>query len=119
MHMLKVVHCDIKPSNIMYSRLYDKNVLIDFGVSDVINQEWGEKTMVSFRGTYEYCGSEMKEIFLTKETKLVDLYRNDVEQLVNTLKRISFHAKDALAYEKKKENMKNLIQLDFSKSGVQ
>ncbi len=103
----------------MYSRCYDKNVLIDFGVSEIINQEWGEKTLASFRGTYEYCGQEMKDIFLTKETKLVDLYRNDVEQLVNTLKRISFDVKDALAYEKKKENRKNLIPLDFSRFGVE
>jgi serine/threonine protein kinase len=117
MHMLKVVHCDIKTSNIMYSGCYGKNVLIDFGVSDVINQEWGEKTLVSFRGTYEYCGSEMKEIFLTKETKLVDLYRNDVEQLVNTLKYISFDAKDAVTNEK--ENRKNLIPFDLSRFVVE
>jgi serine/threonine protein kinase len=117
MHMLKVVHCDIKPSNIMYSRCYGKNVLIDFGVSDVINQEWGEKTLVSFRGTYEYCGQEIKDLFLMKQNKLVDMYRNDVEQLVNTLKCIFFDVKNAVSYEK--ENRKNLIPFDLSRFVVE
>jgi serine/threonine protein kinase len=64
MHILKITHCDIKPSNIMYSKIYGKNVFIDFGVSDILNHEWGLKSLVSFRGTYEYCGHEMKEIFM-------------------------------------------------------
>ncbi len=31
MHMLQIVHRDIKPQNIMYSPAYNKNVFIDFG----------------------------------------------------------------------------------------
>jgi serine/threonine protein kinase len=37
MHLLKIIHFDIKPSNIMFSKSYNKAVFIDFGISDLIN----------------------------------------------------------------------------------
>ncbi len=39
MHQLKVVHSDIKPPNVMFSPSYQKNVFLDFGVAEVINEE--------------------------------------------------------------------------------
>jgi hypothetical protein len=39
----------------MYSLKLNKLVLIDFGISNVINENVGEKTIANFVGTYEYC----------------------------------------------------------------
>lgn len=39
MHQLKVIHSDIKPPNVMFSPSYQKNVFLDFGVAEVINEE--------------------------------------------------------------------------------
>jgi serine/threonine protein kinase len=36
MHMLQIVHRDIKTSNILYSPTYKKLVFIDFGCTDVL-----------------------------------------------------------------------------------
>jgi len=33
MHLLNIVHLDIKPSNIMFSNEFSKIVFIDFGLS--------------------------------------------------------------------------------------
>ena len=37
MHLLKIVHSDIKPANILFSESYKKNVFFDFGVANVSN----------------------------------------------------------------------------------
>lgn len=34
LHELKIVHYDIKPENIMYSKYYKKFVFIDFGLAE-------------------------------------------------------------------------------------
>jgi len=39
--MLQVVHRDIKPGNIMYSETYKKNIFIDFGCTEVLNEKLG------------------------------------------------------------------------------
>jgi serine/threonine protein kinase len=41
MHLLKIVHTDIKPDNIMFSKAFNKLVFIDFGLSDIIKQKMG------------------------------------------------------------------------------
>jgi serine/threonine protein kinase len=38
MHLIKVVHSDIKPANVMFSECYKKNVFLDFGVGSVLSQ---------------------------------------------------------------------------------
>ena len=65
LHIFKIVHQDIKPHNIMYSLKLKKLVLIDFGISNVINENVGEKTMTNFIGTYEYSTEEMKKLFFS------------------------------------------------------
>jgi serine/threonine protein kinase len=37
MHQLGICHCDIKPSNIMYSPFLSKFVFIDYGLSEYKN----------------------------------------------------------------------------------
>jgi serine/threonine protein kinase len=56
MHSLKIVHRDIKPENIMYSQSFKKNVFIDFGCSDFIQQTIGMSSRTKFVGTYEFSG---------------------------------------------------------------
>lgn len=59
MHMIKLIHFDIKPANILYSNHYQSPVFIDFGLSEIVNSSEGEKEYMSFRGTYEFCSKEM------------------------------------------------------------
>ena len=54
LHSYKIVHLDINPTNVMYSRKYEKLVFIDFGFSEVIKEDVGFKTETDFRGTIEY-----------------------------------------------------------------
>jgi len=37
MHRLKIVHRDIKPTNMMYSSTFRKNIFIDFGGCELIS----------------------------------------------------------------------------------
>jgi len=53
-HQVNLIHFDIKPSNLMVSTTYDKPVFIDFGLSNIIKEACGFKTLTHFRGTYEY-----------------------------------------------------------------
>jgi serine/threonine protein kinase len=55
-HLLNVVHLDIKPSNLMFSKISNKIIFIDYGLSEIIHQNIGKNTMISFRGTPQYCG---------------------------------------------------------------
>ena len=84
MHILKVAHRDIKPTNIMFSRSYNKTVLIDFGGSKVINEPMGVKTYSGYFGTKGFCSNEMVSI-INDSRKCVDLYYNDVFGLVKTI----------------------------------
>lgn len=80
MHLFKIIHFDIKPGNIMFSRHYNKYVLIDFNLSDFPDIELGKKAEMTFRGTVKFCCPEMVHNFLTakNEVKKVDPYYNDV-----------------------------------------
>jgi serine/threonine protein kinase len=55
MHSLKVVHRDIKPDNIMYSKSFKKHVFIDFGGSVLLKESIGEKSLTKFLGTTGFC----------------------------------------------------------------
>lgn len=52
LHYLHIIHGDIKPDNMMWSRTYKKPVLIDFGLSKVLNEKVGFLTFTSFFGTF-------------------------------------------------------------------
>lgn len=56
MHNLGIVHCDIKPENIMFSQSYQRNVFLDFGIAEICKQKIWNSTLTKFKGTYEYCG---------------------------------------------------------------
>ena len=55
--MLQIIHGDIKPSNIMYSPTFKKHVFIDFGCSEGLKKNLGQKKTTNFFGTASYCSS--------------------------------------------------------------
>ena len=63
MRKLHLVHGDIKPANVLYSRGLKKLVLIDFGLARFVREKPDQKTETYFRGTPNYVGEEMKELY--------------------------------------------------------
>lgn len=80
MHHLHIIHYDIKPENIVYSKAFGKFVFIDFGLSEVVEEELGFKTLGGFRGTPNYCSPEMFALMM-EPFCYVDLYYNDAYSL--------------------------------------
>jgi serine/threonine protein kinase len=82
MHMLQIVHRDIKPANIMYSPTHQRNVFIDFGCTEFIGEELGQKSLTVFKGTTGYCTKALYSLSISQKRKgLIDLYENDVHAL--------------------------------------
>ncbi len=63
LHYFKIVHMDIKPLNVMYSKSSLEWVFIDFGFSKTIKEEKGLKSLALFAGTLNYCSEEMQSRF--------------------------------------------------------
>ena len=79
MHRFKVIHLDINTNNIMWSPSKKKPVFIDFGFSDVIQEECGFKTLTSFHGTPTFASEEMLQLLCGSfKEGYVDLYHNDL-----------------------------------------
>jgi serine/threonine protein kinase/tetratricopeptide (TPR) repeat protein len=70
-HQKGIIHCDIKPSNILVSMQDDKAVpkIIDFGIAKAVNQPLTERTLITEQGrligTPEYMSPEQTD--MTKE----------------------------------------------------
>jgi serine/threonine protein kinase len=41
LHRFKIMHMDINPDNMMFSQTFGKTVFIDFGLSEVIEENCG------------------------------------------------------------------------------
>lgn len=78
MHSLNIIHGDIKPQNLMWSPKHKKNIFIDFGLSMLLAEKVGEKTLTHFFGTFGHSSPEMREIFNEFKMCHVDLYYNDL-----------------------------------------
>jgi serine/threonine protein kinase len=78
LHALNIVHLDIKPENVAYSPAYNEYVFIDFGLSRMIKEVRGQKTLSSFTGSLNYCSSEMLDLYVKDSLGMVDLYSNDM-----------------------------------------
>lgn len=83
-HSFKLIHQDIKFDNIGYSKLYKKYIFIDYGYSDIITEELGNRTMTGFKGTMQFCCDEMRHCYASQAKNLVDLYFNDAYCLHST-----------------------------------
>lgn len=84
MHLLGLVHKDIKPANILHSPSIGDLVLCDFGLSQPINEEVGEKTATYREGTARFMSPEMKGLEVGVPG-FVDLYYNDLYGIRMTL----------------------------------
>ena len=60
MHMLNICHNDIKPANILYNPSKKKLVFIDFGLSEVKEEEIGQLNYTHGKGSLIYCCSQMR-----------------------------------------------------------
>ena len=89
MHSLHITHGNIKPDNIMFSPSLKKFVFVDFGVSRIIKEEKGEKTMSGCFGTPQYWSEDMLILNMTNKEGEVDLYKNDEHCLTVTLEDLS------------------------------
>ena len=88
MRQLHLVHADIKPENILYSRGWKKIVLIDFGLAMFIKQLVNEEVETYFIGTPHFAGKEMHELYELKTRGSINLYRNDYQMLINTVNKL-------------------------------
>lgn len=87
MHLLGIVHRDIKPRNIMFSPSLKDLVFCDFGISHPIAEEVGFKTKTTKSGTQSFMSHEMSSAS-TSAPSYVDLYYNDMYCLQVSLKMI-------------------------------
>jgi hypothetical protein len=85
LHLLQIVHLDIKPANVAFSTGLGEAVLIDFGFSEVLLESKGFSTLTSFVGSLSHCSPEMFHCYNSSQSQLVDLYYNDVYALKKTL----------------------------------
>jgi len=51
---------------------------LDFGLSRILKEEVGRKSITGFVGTFSYSSAEMRRLFLIQTRKEIDLYYNDV-----------------------------------------
>lgn len=86
LHSFQIVHCDIKPDNIMWSPAYRKFVFIDFGLSYCESQRPGFLSHTCYIGTYNFCCPDMQRLCISRSTGLVDIYFNDYYCLAQSIK---------------------------------
>lgn len=87
LHLAGLVHNDIKPLNIVYSRDLGKWVFIDFGVSCCPKEQIGQESEISLRGTFEYIGPQMRQLGPNQRGK-VDLFHNDLVGLQKSVEKM-------------------------------
>lgn len=55
MHAIKFIHMDIKEDNICFSNIKKDYVFIDYGLSKIIKEDVGRKSLTHFFGTASHC----------------------------------------------------------------
>ena len=51
----------------MYSRIHNRLVFIDFGLSTFLEDDIGSKTMTSFVGNIENCSRDMMKAYIEEK----------------------------------------------------
>lgn len=69
---------DIKEDNICFSTLKKDYVFIDYGLSKIIKEDIGRKSLTHFYGTASHCSEEMGMLISHFKEDYVDLYYNDI-----------------------------------------
>lgn len=88
MHSFNLIHYDIKIENVGYSPSYKKFVYIDFGLSEIIFKTLGTKINMYFKGTPNYCSSQLAILERNGKKGYIDPYYNDLccyKQTINLL----------------------------------
>lgn len=62
LHYLKLIHKDIKPANIVWSKAFKKFVFSDFAIAQFVSEPRNEKTSTCREGTLGYMSPEMDSI---------------------------------------------------------
>lgn len=75
----------MKSANILWSPSWEKYALVDFGLSRVVAENVGYRTLTRYLGTYRYTSPEMKKLFILKTLSKVDLYYNDIHGLMKSI----------------------------------
>ena len=53
------MHLDVKNENIGFSFGHNKFVFIDYGLTEIVREELGYKTSITYRGSLGYSSPEM------------------------------------------------------------
>jgi serine/threonine protein kinase len=88
MHEFRLIHKDIKPHNILFSRKLNDFVFCDFGISITVAEPIGFMTNCYREGTEHYMSPQMHSLPEDKEA-YVDMYFNDFYGLRVALTEIS------------------------------
>ena len=83
-----MVHRDLKPENILFSPGREQFVLGDFGMAELLKEDYRQDTLTRFVGTPNYCSPQMAQL-LSGGTGYVNLYLNDLHSLQQTLSHFS------------------------------
>ena len=78
MHILRMVHRDVKNANIGWSPEFNRWVFLDFGFAKFLKESIGEKTYTKFIGTFHFMTDEIQQLFLLDRCGRVDFYYNDL-----------------------------------------
>lgn len=79
MHNYHIVHRDVKPSNCMYNPALGRYVLIDFGISQIVEEGFQQLTTTMSCGTLEYMTNELKALHKSKTSVgTVNVYEADM-----------------------------------------
>ena len=70
----------------MFSEKSNSYLFIDFGLSKIIEEKIGYKTMSNFVGSTSFCSPDMLNCFHTKTKTSIDLYYNDLFSLAESIK---------------------------------
>jgi serine/threonine protein kinase len=84
MHLLGMVHKDIKHANILYCASVDDYVFCDFGLSHAVAESLGFTSHTHREGTNKFMSPEMRSI-KERDSAYIDLYYNDMYGLQITL----------------------------------
>ena len=89
LHAFKMVHKDIKPSNIVFSPTLMKNVFADFGLAHSVSEDYWQESFTKPQGSLKYASEPMKLLLTHKGPGRFNLYINDIEGLKKSVAEIS------------------------------
>ena len=87
LHFLQLIHKDIKPASILWSKKFKKFVFANYTLAQYVKTGPNIPTETYYEGTPEYMSPDMK-VIKEGNVGLVDLYYNDAFALRKSLERM-------------------------------